>query len=63
MKIGNLIRVRHFDYDLDGKVGILMSIRKGYGVSLRTCYSVRIPSLTYEIGSSEVQCEVINESR
>ena len=63
MKIGSLIRVQHFDYELNGKVGILMSIRKGYGVSLRVCYSVRIPSLTYEIGLSEVQCEVISENR
>jgi hypothetical protein len=60
VKVGDLIRVQHFDYELNGKVGILMSIRKGYGVSLsQIFYSVRIPSLTYEIGLTEVQCEVI----
>ena len=64
MKIGDLIRVQHFDYELNGKVGILMSIRKGYGISLsQIFYSVRIPSLTYEIGLTAEQCEVINESR
>ena len=58
MKVGDLVRVRHFGFNYNGKVGILMSIRKGYG-DLKVCYSVRIPSLTYEIGLSEVQCEVI----
>ena len=58
MQVGDLIRVRHFDYNLNGKIGVLVRIGKGYG-DLKVCYSVRIPSLTYEIGLSEVQCEVI----
>ena len=62
MKVGDLIRVRHFDYNLNGKIGVLVRIGKGYG-DLRVCYSVRIPNLTYEIGLSEVQCEVIHENR
>ena len=31
MQIGDLIRVCHFDYNLNGMVGILMRIGKGYG--------------------------------
>ena len=59
MKIGDLIRVCHFDYNLNGMIGILVRIGKGYG-DLKVCYSVRIPSLTYEIGLSEQQCEVLH---
>ena len=60
MKVGDLIRVQHFGSDYNGMIGILMSIRKGYGDDLAVCYSVRIPSLTYEIGLSKVQCEVLS---
>ncbi len=59
MKVGDLIRVRHFSYNLNGKIGVLVRIGKGYG-DLEVCYSVRIPSLTYEIGLSNEQCEVLS---
>ena len=62
MQIGDLIRVCHFDYNLNGMIGILVRIGKGYG-GLKVCYSVRIPNLTYEISLSREQCEVINEDR
>ena len=58
MKVGDLIRVRHFPLTaVNGKVGILMSIRKEVG--FKDTYSVRIPSLVYEIGLTIEQCEVL----
>ena len=57
MKIGDLIRVRCFGGSYNGKIGILMSIRKMVG--FKESYSVRIPSLVYEIGLSREQCEVL----
>ena len=60
MKIGDLIRVQHFGTNHNGKVGILMSVRTSFG---SICYSVHIPSLTYEIHLSIEQCEVIHEDR
>ena len=59
MQIGDLVRVQHFSGSYDGMIGILMSIEK-HRVGLVDCYSVRIPSLTYEIGLSEQQCEVLS---
>lgn len=61
MKIGSLIRVQHFGNRYNGKVGILMSVRKMVG--FKDTYSVRIPSFSYEIGLTKEQCEVISESR
>ena len=61
MKIGSLIRVRHFGSKYNGKVGILMYIHTVSG--FRDSYSIRIPSYEYEIGLFEEQCEVISESR
>ena len=61
MKIGDLIRVRECNSLYNGKVGILMCIHTVSG--FRDSYSIRIPSLTYEIGLFKEQCEVINESR
>ncbi len=61
MKIGSLIRVQHFGNRYNGKVGILMSVRKMVG--FKDTYSVRIPSLVYEIGLTREQCEVVNEGR
>ncbi len=61
MKIGDLIRVRHLGSRYNGKVGILMCIHTVSG--FRDSYSIRIPSLTYEIGLYKEQCEVIDESR
>ncbi len=60
MKVGSLIRVRH-DSKYNGKIGVLLCIHKSAG--FRDSYVVRIPSLSYEIGLSREQCEVINESR
>tara|TARA_R100000388_G_C7181014_1_gene128633 strand:- start:162 stop:338 length:177 start_codon:yes stop_codon:yes gene_type:complete len=57
MKIGDLIRVRHFGSGYNGMIGVLMSIRKMVG--FKDTYSVRIPNLTYEIGLSREQCEVL----
>ena len=57
MKVGDLIRVRYFGSSYNGKVGILMSIRKQVG--FKDTYSVRIPSLVYEIGLTREQCEVL----
>lgn len=61
MKVGSLIRIRHFGDRYNGKVGIIMSVRREVGFV--DSYSVRIPSYGYEIGLYEEQCEVINESR
>ena len=61
MKVGSLIRVQHFGNMYNGKVGILMSVTKMVG--FKDTYSVRIPSLVYEIGLTREQCEVINEDR
>ena len=61
MKVGSLIRVRECNSLYNGKVGILMCIHRMVGFV--DSYSVRIPSYEYEIGLSEEQCEVINESR
>ena len=58
MKIGSLIRVRHFGSGYNGMIGILMSIRKEVG--FKDSYSVRIPSLVYEIGLTREQCEVLS---
>ena len=60
MKVGSLIRVRHRRDD-NGKIGILLAIRKRAG--FRDSYIVRIPSLNYAIELSIGQCEVIGESR
>jgi len=57
MKIGDLIRVRHFGSGYNGKIGILISIRKMVG--FKDTYSVRIPNLVYEIGLTREQCEVL----
>lgn len=59
MQVGDLIRVRHFGVEHNGKIGVLVRIGKanhGFKVS----YSVRIPSLTYEISLTNVQCEVLS---
>jgi len=56
MKVGSLIRVRH-DWRLNGKIGVLVAIRKRAG--FRDSYVVRIPSLSYAIDLSIEQCEVI----
>ena len=61
MRVGSLIRVQHFGNRYNGKVGILMSVRKMVG--FKEIYSVRIPSLVYEIGLTREQCEVVNEGR
>ena len=61
MRIGSLIRVQHFGNRYNGKVGILMSVRKMVG--FKDTYSVRIPSFDYEIGLTAGQCEVINANR
>ena len=61
MKVGDLIRVRHFGSGENGKIGILVNIHLPVGHV--ACYVVRIPSLSYEIGLSIEQCEVIGESR
>ena len=58
MKIGDLIRVRHFSTSYNGMIGILVGIRK-HRMGLAVCYSVRIPSYNYEIGLSREQCEVL----
>ena len=58
MKIGSLIRVQHFGTGYNGMIGILVSICK-HRMGLIDCYSVRIPNITYEIGLSREQCEVI----
>ena len=57
MKIGNLIRVRHFGSSYNGKVGVIVAIFENIG--FRTSFAVRIPNLTYEIGLSREQCEVL----
>ena len=62
MKVGDLIRVQHFASGYNGMIGILVSIRENR-MGLIDCYSVRIPNITYEIGLSREQCEVIDESR
>ena len=59
MKIGDLIRVRHFGSGYNGMIGILVGIRK-HRMGLVDCYSVRIPSYNYEIGLSREQCEVLS---
>ena len=61
MKIGDLIRVRHFGSSYNGKIGVVVAVFEEVG--FRTGYAVRIPNLTYEIGLSREQCEVINEDR
>ena len=58
MKIGNLIRVRHFGSSYNGKVGVIVAIFENIG--FRTSFAVRIPNLTYEIGLSREQCEVLS---
>ena len=59
MKIGSLIRVQHFGSGYNGKIGILVGIRK-HRMGLVDCYSVRIPSYNYEIGLTREQCEVLS---
>ena len=59
MKVGDLIRVCHFSVEHNGKIGVLVRIGKanhGFKVS----YSVRVPSLNYEISLSNAQCEVLS---
>ena len=58
MKIGDLIRVRHFGSSYNGKVGVIVAIFENIG--FRTSFAVRIPNLTYEIGLSREQCEVLS---
>ena len=58
MKVGDLIRVRHFGGRYNGKVGVIVTIFENIG--FRTSFAVRIPSLTYEIGLSREQCEVLS---
>ena len=65
MQVGDLIRVRHHGVEHNGKIGVLVRIGKA---NMNTCtshgfkvfYSVRIPSLTYEISLTNVQCEVLS---
>ena len=61
MRIGDLIRVRHFGSGENGKIGILGNIHLPVGHV--ACYVVRIPNLSYELGLSREQCEAISESR
>ena len=61
MKIGSLVKIRHAGGRFNGQIGILMCIQAVPG--FRDNYSIRIPSLTYEIGLFKEQCEVISESR
>ncbi len=58
MKVGDLIRVRHFGGSYNGKVGVIVAIVENIG--FRTSFAVRIPNLTYEIGLSREQCEVLS---
>ena len=58
MKIGDLIRVRHFGSSYNVKVGVIVAIFENIG--FRTSFAVRIPNLTYEIGLSREQCEVLS---
>ena len=61
MKIGDLIKVRHFGSGYNGMIGIVMEIREQSG--FRTSYTVQIPNIPYCIGLFIEQCEVINASR
>ena len=58
MQVGDLIRVCHFGGNYNGKVGVIVAISENIG--FRTSFAVRIPSLTYEIGLSREQCEVLS---
>ena len=58
MKVGDLVRVRHFGSSYNGKIGIITQVHKAIG--FRIDYSVRIPCFNYEIGLSREQCEVLS---
>jgi len=58
MKIGSLIRVRHFGDSYNGKVGVVMEMCEQSG--FRTSYAVRIPNISYCIGLYIEQCEVLS---
>jgi hypothetical protein len=45
MKIGSLVRVRHFSTSYNGMIGILISIRK-HRMGLVDCYSVVFQAIT-----------------
>lgn len=57
MKIGDLIEIQHFHPKYDGKIGIVIRINKRVGFV--DSYSIRVPSMTYEIGLAVEQCKVI----
>ena len=61
MKKGDLVRIQHFTDRYNGKIAIIMRVCKRVGFV--DSYSVKIPSMRYEIGVARDQCEVINESR
>ena len=60
MKKGDLVRIQHFNYEKwNGKIAIVMRVCKRAGFV--DSYSVKIPSIRYEIGLAREQCEVLNE--
>ena len=61
MKAGDLVRIQHFTDRYNGKVAIVMRVCKRAGFV--DSYSVKIPSMRYEIGLAREQCEVLNEDR
>jgi len=57
MKIGDLVRIQHFQIRFNGKLGIIMAIDSAVGFV--TTYSIRVPSFDFEVALFEEQCEVI----
>ena len=61
MKVGDLVRIQHFQIRFNGKFGIVMAI--DFAVGFVATYSIRVPSFDFEIGLTREQCEVICEGR
>ena len=59
MNKGDLVRIQHFTDRYNGKIAIVMRVCKRAGFV--DSYSVKIPSMRYEVGLAREQCEVLNE--
>ncbi len=60
MKVGDLVKVRHYHRGKDGEMGIL--VRKKQHAGFRDEYIVKFPNGD-KLSLTKEQCEVISESR